>query len=98
MRALLPLQPMAVLIALALVLIALITIVRAISAGAGFLVERQVVLLAWLAGLVIASAIFAWVARRSMQRDSHSALWFMALTVLALASPLALALLQHPAP
>jgi hypothetical protein len=98
MKALRPLQPMAVLIVVAVVLIALITVVRAISAGAGFLVERQVVLLAWLAGLVIAGAIFAWVARRSMQRDSHSGLWFMTLTVLALASPLALALLQHPSP
>ena len=98
MKALRPLQPVAVLIALAVVLIALITIVRAISAGAGFLVERQVVLLAWLAGLVIAGAIFAWVARRAMQRDSDSGLWLMTLTVLALASPLALALLQHPSP
>jgi hypothetical protein len=98
MKALRPLQPIAVLIVLAVVLIALIAIVRAISAGAGFLIERQVVLFAWLAGLVIAAAIFAWVARRAMPRDSDSGLWLMTLTVIALASPLALALLQHPAP
>ena len=97
MKALRPLQPAVVLVALAAVLIALITIVRGISAGAGFLVERQVVLLGWLAGLVIAGVIFGWVARRSMQRDSRSVMW-LTLTVLVLASPLALALLQNPAP
>jgi hypothetical protein len=98
-RALRPLQPLAVLIALALVLIAVITIVRAISATAGFLVERQVVLIVWLAGLLIASAVFAWVVRRSMRRDvSRSSLVLMTLTILALASPLALMLQQHPSP
>jgi hypothetical protein len=87
------------LIALAVVLIAVITIVRAISAGAGFLVERQVVLIVWLAGLLIAGAVFAWVVRRSMRTDApRSSLVLMTLTVLALASPMALMLLQHPAP
>lgn len=99
MRALRPLQPMAVLIALAVVLIAVITIVRAISATAGFLVERQVVLIVWLAGLLIAGAVFAWVVRRSLRADAtRSGLLLMTMTVLALASPLALMLLQHPAP
>jgi len=94
-----PLQPMTALIALALVLIAMITIVRAISASAGFLVERQVVFLAWLAGLLIAGAVFAWVVRRSMRRaDSTSSMWPLLATALVLASPLALTLLQHPAP
>jgi ABC-type uncharacterized transport system permease subunit len=93
-----PLQPMFVLIALAVVLIVVTAIVRAISASAGFLVERQVVLLVWLAGLLIAGAVFGWVARRSTRRDSSPAsLWLMALTSLLLASPLALMLLQHPA-
>jgi hypothetical protein len=97
-KALRPAQPIIVLLALALVLILLITAVRAISAGAGFLVERQVVLIVWLAGLLIAGAIFAWVVRRSMRRDaSRSELWFLASTGIVLASPLALILLQHPA-
>ena len=99
MKALRALEPMVALIALALLLIAVITIVRLVSAGGGFLVERQVVLLVWLAGMLIAGAAFAWVARRSLRRSaSASGLWLMTLTVLALASPLALALLQHPAP
>ena len=73
-------------------------VVRAVSAGAGFLVERQVVLLVWLAGLLIAGAVFAWVARRSLRLDdSPSSLSLIALTGLLLASPLALMLLQHPA-
>jgi len=98
MKTLRPLQPLFVLIALAVVLIVVTTIVRAISAGAGFLVERQVVLLVWLAGLLIAGAVFAWVARRSLRLDdSPSNLSLMALTGLLLASPLALMLLQHPA-
>ena len=98
MKTLRPLQPLFVLIALAVVLIVVTTIVRAISAGAGFLVERQVVLLVWLAGLLIAGAVFAWVARRSLRLDdSPSSLSLMALTGLLLASPLALMLLQHPA-
>ena len=98
MKTLRPLQPMFVLIALAVALIVVTTIVRAISAGAGFLVERQVVLLVWLAGLLIAGAVFGWVARRSLRRHgSPSSLWLVALTGLVLASPLALMLLQHPA-
>ena len=34
-------------------------ITREISAHAGFLVERQIVLLVWLAGLLIAGVVFA---------------------------------------
>jgi hypothetical protein len=98
-RALRPLQPLAVLIVLAAVLIGVITIARAISATAGFLVERQVVFLVWIAELLIAGVVFAWVARRSLRRDtSRPGLVLTALTVLVLASPLALMLLQHPAP
>jgi hypothetical protein len=98
-KALRPLQPLVALLALAVLLIALVTVVRAISARAGFLIERQIVLLVWLAGLLIASAVFAWVVRRSMRRDvSRSSLVLMTLTVLALASPLALMLQQHPSP
>ena len=93
------LQPLVALIGLAVLLIALATVARAVSARAGFLVERQVVLLAWLAGLVLAAAVFAWIARRSWRRDaSPASLWLMTVTMLALASPLALMLLQHPAP
>ena len=89
---------MALLILLALLLIAVAAVTRAISARAGFLVERPVVLLVWLIGLLIAGGVFAWIARRSFRRDdSPSSLWMMTLTALALASPLALMLLQHPA-
>ena len=72
MKTLRLLQPMFVLIALAVGLIVVTTIVRAVSAGAGFLVERQVVLLVWLAGLLIAGAVFGWVARRSLRRDGSA--------------------------
>jgi hypothetical protein len=86
------------LIGLAIVLIALATVARIVTARAGFLVEQQVVLFVWLVGLLLAGAVFAWVARRSWRRDdSPSSLWLMTLTMLALASPLALMLLQHPA-
>jgi hypothetical protein len=72
---------------------------REISAHAGFLVERQVVLLVWLGGLVIAAAIFASIVRRSLRRaDSASSRWLLVATALILASPLGLMLLQHPAP
>lgn len=85
-------------IGLAVFLMALATVARVISARAGFLVERQVVFLVWLGGLFLAAAIFAWIASRSWRRnDSPSTLWLMAVTVLAVASPLALMLLQHPA-
>ena len=93
-----PLQPLVALIGLAILLLALTTIAEQVSARAGFLVERQVVLVVWLAGLVLAGAVFAWIARRSWRRDdSPSSLWLMTVTMLALASPLALMLLQHPA-
>ena len=91
-------QPLVALIALAILLIALATVARSLSATAGFLVERQVVLLVWLAGLVLAGTVFAWIARRSWRGDdSPLSLWLMVASMLALASPLALMLLQHPA-
>jgi uncharacterized membrane protein YidH (DUF202 family) len=91
-------QPLIALIGLAVFLIALATVARVISARAGFLVERQVVFLVWLGGLVLAGAVFAWIARRSWRRDdSPLTLWLMTVTMLAVASPLALMLLQHPA-
>jgi hypothetical protein len=94
-----PFQPLITLVALTILLIALVTLTRLISARAGFLVERQIVLLVWLAGLLIASAAFAWFVRRVVRRDvSRSGLLFMVLTVLLLAAPLSLSLLQHPAP
>ena len=92
------LQPLVALIGLAILLIALATVARTVSARAGFLVERQLVLLVWLAGLVVAGAVFAWIARRSWRRDdSPLSLPLMTVTMLVLASPLALILLQHPA-
>ena len=92
-------QPIIALAGLAALLIALVTVVREISARAGFLVERPIVFLFWLGALLIAAAVFAWVIRRSMRRDaSRSSVLVMTVTVLALASPLALMLLQHPAP
>jgi uncharacterized membrane protein YkvI len=99
MKALRAFQPLVSLIGLVALLIVLVTIVRVISAGAGFLVERQVVFLVWLAGLLMVSAIFAWVVRRSMRRDaSRYGLLMAAAAAILLASPLALMLLQHPAP
>jgi uncharacterized membrane protein len=98
-KALRPFQPLASLLGLVALLVVLVTTVRVISAGAGFLVERQLVFLVFLAGLLLVSAVFAWVVRRSMRRDvSRSALLVTALTAILLASPLALMLLQHPAP
>jgi hypothetical protein len=91
-------EPIIALAGLAALLMVLVTIVRVISARAGFLVERPIVFLFWLTGLLIAAAVFAWVIRRSMRRDtSRSSLLVLTLTVLALASPLALMLLEHPA-
>lgn len=99
MKALRPLQPLVGLIALVTLLIALVILVRAISANAGFLVERQTVFLVFLGGLLVVSAVFAWIVTRSMRRaDSTSSRWLLLATALLLASPLALTLLQHPAP
>src|SRR6267143_1404184 len=99
MRSIRAAQPLLVLIALVAVVLGLTVIAREISARAGFLVERPIVLLVWLAGLLIAGAVFAWVVRRSLRSEaSRSGLLLMALTALALASPLTLILLQHPAP
>ena len=92
-------QPILVLIALVALLAGLTVIAREISARAGFLVERPIVLFVWLGGLLIVSVVFAWVVRRSIRRanSTFSGLLLVA-TALALASPLALMLLQHPAP
>ena len=99
MRSLRAAQPLLILIVLVVVLMGLTIGAREISAHAGFLVERQVVLLVWLGGLVIAAAIFASIVRRSLRRaDSASSRWLLVATALILASPLGLMLLQHPAP
>ena len=99
MRRLRAAQPMLVLIALAALLIVLTVIARELSARAGFLVERPVVLFVWLGGLLIASVVFGWVVRRSVRRaDSTSSGLLLVATALALASPLALMLLQRPSP
>jgi hypothetical protein len=99
MRSIRAAQPILILIGLVAVLMALTIVAREISAHAGFLVERQVVLAVWLSGLVIAAVIFATVVRRSIRRaDSASSRLLLVATALALASPLALMLLQHPAP
>jgi uncharacterized membrane protein HdeD (DUF308 family) len=98
MRSVRAAQPIIALVGLVALLVVLVTVVRVISARAGFLVERPIVFLFWLAGLLIATAVFTLVVRRSMRRDaSRSSLLVLTLTVLALASPLALMLLQHPA-
>jgi Kef-type K+ transport system membrane component KefB len=92
-------QPLLTLIILVALLAGLTIIAREISAYAGFLVERQVVLIVWLAGLAIASAFFGWIVRRSIRRtDSTSSRLLLVATALALALPLALSLLQHPSP
>ena len=99
MRRLRGAQPMLVLIVLVALLTGLTVIAREISARAGFLVERPIVFFVWLGGLLIASLVFAWVVRRSVRRaDSASSGLLLVATALALASPLALMLLQHPAP
>ena len=99
MRRLRAAQPMLVLIALVAVLTGLTVIVREISARAGFLVERPNVLFVWLGGLLIAGIVFGWVIRRSVRgAGSTSSGLLLVATALALASPLALMLLQHPAP
>jgi len=99
MRSLRATPPILVLFVLVALLVVITIITREISGHAGFLVERQIVLLVWLAGLLIAGVVFAWFVRRAMRRDaSRSGLVLMVLTVLLLASPLSLSLLQHPAP
>ena len=99
MRSLRATPPILVLFVLVALLVVITVITREISAHAGFLVERQIVLLVWLAGLLIAGVVFAWSVRRAMRRDaSRSGLLLMVVTVLLLASPLSLSLLQHPAP
>ena len=99
MRRLRAAQPILVLIALAALLIVLTVIARELSAHAGFLVERPVVLFVWLGGLLVASVVFGWIVRRSVRRaDSTSSELLLVATALALASPLALMLLQQPSP
>jgi len=99
MKSLRAAQPILILIALVTLLIGLTLIAREISARAGFLVERPIVLFVWLGGLLIASAVFAWVIRRSIRRaNAISSGLVLVATALALASPLALMLLQHPSP
>lgn len=99
MRSLRAAQPILVLIALVALLAGLTVITREITAHAGFLVERSLVLYVWLGGLLIASAVFAWFVRRSIRRaNTTSSAVLLVATALALASPLALMLLQHPSP
>jgi len=91
--------PLLVVLALAAALLAITTVAREISARAGFLVERPVVLLVWLVGLLLAATLIAWVSRSALRREDTSvSLWLLILAAVALASPLLLTLQQHPSP
>ncbi len=99
MRAARPGLPLVVVLAVAAALLAVATFARLISARAGFLVERSAVLLVWLVALLLAAALIAWVGRAALRRaDSAVSLWLLALTSVALASPLLLIFAQHPSP
>ena len=91
--------PLLVVLALAAALLAITTVAREISARAGFLVERPVVLLVWLVGLLLVATLLAWVSRSALRREDTSvSLWLLILAAVALASPLLLTLQQHPSP
>ena len=91
--------PLLVVLALAAALLAITTVAREISARAGFLVERPVVLLVWLVGLLLVATLLALVSRSAIRRaDTSVSLWLLILAAVALASPLLLTLQQHPSP
>ena len=91
--------PLLVVLALAAALLAITTVAREISARTGFLVERPVVLLVWLVGLLLVATLLAWVSRSAIRRaDTSVSLWLLILAAVALASPLLLTLQQHPSP
>src|SRR2546425_162528 len=91
--------PLVVVFGIAAALLAIATVARVISARAGFLVERETVLIVWLIGLLVAAALIAWVSRAAFRRASSPLnLWLMALTAVALASPLLMIFAQHPSP
>ena len=99
MRAVRAALPLVVVLALVAALLAISTVARVISARAGFLVERPAVLIVWLVGLLVAAGLIAWAVRAAFRSaDSPLSLWLLVLTAVALASPLLLVLLQHPAP
>jgi hypothetical protein len=90
--------PLILVATLTIVLIAVTAMARVISAQAGFLVERDSVLVVWLAGLLILAAITIWATRRVLrQPDTALSRLLLAFTAVVLASPLLLTLLQHPA-
>jgi len=91
--------PLLVVLALAAALLAITTVAREISARAGFLVERPVVLLVWLVGLLLVATLLAWGSRSAIRREDTSvSLWLLILAAVALASLLLLTLQQHPSP
>ena len=91
--------PLVVVLALAAALLAITTVAREISDCAGFPVERPVVLVVWLIGLLLAATLLAWVSRAALRRaDTPVSLWLLILAAVALASPLLLTLQQHPSP
>ena len=99
MRAVRAALPLVIVLALVAALLAISTVARVISARAGFLVERPAVLIVWLVGLLVAAGLIAWAVRAAFRSaDSPLSLWLLVLTAVALASPLLLVLLQHPAP
>ena len=95
-------------VALALVLTAL---ARQLVAGSGFFVQQEAALSTLIAGLVLATAIFAIACWRVLRRvaawqqsgiavQANAALWALGTTALVIAIPILLAILlpQHPFP
>src|SRR5690242_18166946 len=92
-------RPLAVLLLIAGVLVGGIALAREVIWRAGFLVERPTIVVVWLVGLLLGAVVFGWATSRSVrQASSARSLWLLALTVVVLASPLLLILLQHPSP
>ena len=91
--------PLGVLVALAIVLVAVTALARELLSRAGFLAERESIMIVWLVGLSIVVVVFAAVARRAVSTiDSTAGLWLLGLTAAVVASPLFLILLQRPSP
>lgn len=92
-------RPLALLLIIAGFLLGGTALAREVIGRAGFLVERPAIVVVWLVGLLVGTAVFGWVTRRFVrQAESVRSLGLLGLTAGVLASPLLLILLQHPSP
>ncbi len=105
------LRPLAVLLVVIILALALSMLIRALDVSGGFFVQQKIALATLIVGLVVAIVVYIVAIQRTMKRveawqlegatkTARFALWSLGITAVVVVLPIILAIVlpQHPAP